>query len=499
MTTPAAPLADAHLPSTRSKASARQLPAVTLVRDLWHGAEKVRERSTEYLPTAPGEDPENYKSRLHRSVFTNFFRKAVEGLCGLVFRKDPALGDDVPARIAAHWENLDNSGTHGAVFLRDLMQDAMVAGHAAFLVEFPDTGGRTLRLDEEAQVQPYWVPLRKEDLLSWRTTVENGKVVLTQLVIEERGVVPAGDFGEREQVRYRVFSRVRSAAGALVSVRVLEITDRKEVVEVPGSFATYPTQEEIPVVEVPTSGRRSLFESDPPLLDLGYLNIAHYQVRSDYHTSIHKTCVPIWVESGADPVQEGETQVTLGPNAGRSFTNPDAKAAYVAHDGGALGSVKAALDDLKDEIGTLGVAMLAPQKRAAETVEAKRLDRSVGDSALGVSARALQDAAERGLAFHARYLGEQDGGSLTVNRDFEESVLEPEVMVAYVTAAEKVGFPLEQLLGAWQRGGRIPEDVDIEALAETMRVESEAARSDAARREEDEQREAQAARMREAA
>lgn len=481
MTAPTLTTGTEHLPSTRNKASERQVAAVTLVRDLWKGAEQVRDRATVYLPQAPGEDNVGYRSRLARSVYTNFFRKAIEGLCGLVFRKDPVLGQDVPARIREHWEDLDNSGTHGDVFLRDLMQDAMIPGHAAFLVDFPNTGGRVMRIDEEQLVQPYWVPLTKEQLLSWRTTVENGQVIVTQLVIEECGVVPHGRFGERQETRYRVFTRERIVVDGveqvIVSVRVLMVTDRKEVVEVAGSYAPYPTQTEIPVVEVPTSGKRSLFESDPPLLDLAYLNIAHYQVRSDYHWSIHKTCVPIWVETGVEPPGSGEQQVVLGPSNGRSFSNPDATAQYVSHDGASLASVKGALDDLKDEIGTLGVAMLAPQKRVAETVEAKRLDKSVGDSALAVTARALQDAAERGLQFHANYLGEKSGGSISINRDFEQAVMEPAVMVAYVQAAKDVGFPLHELLVAFQKGGRIGDDVDLDALEGKMAFEMEARRA----------------------
>ena len=484
----------AHLPSTRSKASERQQAAVTMVRDLWLGAERVREQEKTYLPQAPGEEYVHYQSRLARSVFTNFFRKAIEGLCGLVFRVDPALGDDVPAQIVKHWENLDNTGTHGAVFLRDLMQDAMVAGHGAFLVEYPNTGGHTLNRAEEAQVQPYWVPLKKEQLLSWRTTTEDGRLVLTQLVIEEVSMVPEGPFGEKEQKRYRVFTRDRGPSGTpAVSVRVLEVTDNQKVVEVAGSFATYPTQIDIPVVEVPTSGRRSLFESDPPLLDVAYLNVAHYQVRSDYHTSIHKTCVPIFVETGVEATGEA---IVLGPNSARSYSNPDADAKYISHDGAALASVKGALDDLKDEIGTLGVAMLAPQKRAAETVEAKRLDKSVGDSALAVSARALQDAVERGLAIHARYLGLDGGGSVVVNRDFEGSLMDPAVMTAFVDAAARIGFPLRMLLREFQSGGRIADDVDLDELEGEMEAAKAAidaqAQMDAerAKAEQDEQRQA---------
>jgi hypothetical protein len=465
-----APTALDSLPSTRSDASARQLPATTLTRDLWLGAERVREQGQVYLPRDPGEDDESYRTRLARSVFTNFFRRTIEALVGFIFRKDPVLGTDVPAPMVRHWENIDNAGTHGAVFLRESLQDAMVAGHAAWLIEYPDTQGRVLRKDEERQVQPYWVPLRKEQLLSWRTATEAGRLVLTQLVVEEKAMEPSGLFGEKEVTRYRVFTREGSGQGAVVRFRLLRVTEQKSVVQ--EAEGAYPTQPEIPVVEVPTSGKRSLFESDPPLLDVGYLNLAHYQVRSDFHTSVHKTCVPIWVETGVDAPTYGADgtpqEVVLGPSHGRSFTNADADARYVAHDGAALASVKQALDDLKDEIGTLGVAMLAPQKRAAETVEAKRMDKAGSDSALSVTARALQDAAERALDIHARYLGLEDGGSITINRDFDAAVMDAAVMAAYAQLGDVLGLPDELIVEALVAGGRLPEGTEVAAVAEVM-------------------------------
>lgn len=456
------PQSQANLPSTRSAASARQEPAVTMVRDLWCGTEKLRERSTAYLPKAPGEDTRNYNARLSRSAFFNAFRRTVEGMTGLVFRTDPQLSDDVPPQIREHWENIDNAGTHGDVFAREMLQDALAVGHTLCLVEYPNTGGRVLTLADEAPLRPYWVPIKKENVMSWRTAVIGGRTVLTQIVLEERQQVADGAFGEREQVRYRVLYK----RGPVVGWQLLEVNARREVVLV--GEGTYPTQDEIPIFEVTTSGRVGILESEPPLLDLAYRNVVHYQVESDYLYSIHKTCVPILTLAGYQPpaVEDGAPapQLVVGPNS--AFTSPDPafRAAYVSHDGAALGSVKAALDDLKSDIGTLGLAMLAPQKRTAETAEAKRLDKATSDSALSVTARALQDGIERGLGFHARYMGLEDGGSCEVNRDFEGMAMDPAVMGAFAALIAQ-GLPWDLALDQLQKGRRIAEEVDTETVA----------------------------------
>ena len=50
----------------------------------------------------------------------DFFRRTVRAMTGLLFRIPPKIGKDVPAELAAHWENIDGGGTHGTVFARDL-------------------------------------------------------------------------------------------------------------------------------------------------------------------------------------------------------------------------------------------------------------------------------------------------------------------------------------------------------------------------------------------
>ena len=207
-----------------------------MLRVLNGGTEAVRGAGTMFLPQAPGESPKNYANRLERSIFTNFYRRTKEGLVGLIFRVDPELNEDVPPPIAEHLENIDNEGTHIDVFARGIEEDAMEAGHAAIFVEFPKTTGEQTRADEDAfGLRPYWLPIKKENILSWRTTVENGVRLLTQLVLQEKTVEAVGMYGEKEVTRYRVLYR----EGATVGFQLLEINEKNAVVVVDEGL--YPT------------------------------------------------------------------------------------------------------------------------------------------------------------------------------------------------------------------------------------------------------------------
>ncbi len=458
---PGQPDSDDNKPSTRSPQSEAQQPALQMARDLWKGTDALRKRSKAYLPQAPGEGIQNYRNRLLRSVFFNAFHRTIDGLAGLVFRKDPKLGDDVPEQIVQQWENIDLAGTHGDVWTRDIFEDALTVGHAAILVEFPQTDGSQTARDELAgEVRPYWVPIKKEDIMSWRTENRGGRQVLTQIVLREMNFVDKGQFGSEKHTQYRVLSLADIGP-------VWELLEEREGVVMRVARGVYGNQTEIPIAEIVTSGRESLFVSDPPLKDLAFLNVAHYQIWSDQMWSAHKTCVPFIFGSGiseaTDPQTGQKRPLTVGANSAVLVPEPGAKMQYVAHDGGSLDNVKAILDDLKSEMGTLGLEMLAPQKRAAETATAKQMDKATSDSALAVSARGLQDGLERALDFHANYLRLNDGGSVEINRDFEGILMDAPVMTAFATLVN-AGFPPRPVLQALQSGGRILEDEDLDAL-----------------------------------
>jgi hypothetical protein len=277
-------------------------------------------------------------------------RHTITGLAGFIFREPPELDEDVPVEIrgeesedetsegrAGLWENIDNAGTHGDVFLRDIAVDAMIAGHAAILVEYPRTDGKqTLKDEKSGNIRPYWVPIRKDNILSWRTDLVAGRLTLTQLVVKECVVVQKGMFGEATEDRYRTFYN----NGGTVGWELYRITDNKELVR--EDAGTYPTQDEIPVAEITTSGKQGLFESEPPFLDLAYLNLAHYRQWSDYDTSIYKTCVPIFFTAGVLTTDEAGNPLVIGPNMAISSSDPAAKAEYVSHGGEALAPTTAA-------------------------------------------------------------------------------------------------------------------------------------------------------------
>lgn len=439
---------------------------IAMCRDIFAGTEVLRKKRVTYLPMFPGEKrrPEMYEARLQRSVLFNGFQRTVHGLLGMIFRVDPALGDDVPASIAGDredrnlggdWENIDLQGTHGDVFLRErIALPALVQGLAGILVDFPpveavlDSGTeRALRL------RPYWVPIEYHQVVSFRTATEYGRVVLTQLVLRFDHQRPDGTFGEKSVKEYRVYRRDRG----IVSYEVWEGENSQEPTLLRQGVIR--NQTEIPVAWCYGGPRDGMLDAPPPLQDLGYTALAHLETRSDHRTSMHYASQPIPVFIGV----EEPTGEKVSGSGWAEYIPVGGDFKFVEHAGSALAATRQELEDLKAEMATLGLAMLQRETRAAETAEGKRIDKSASDSALAAFARGLQDCVEQALHFHALYRKEADGGSIEINRDFEALRLEPadvQALSAMVAAGQLSLDTMWQRLieGEWLRDDFNPEE-----------------------------------------
>ena len=450
-------------PDTRSAASDGQTADLVVCRDIAAGTRHVRNRSTVYLPQHPGEEAQDYSIRLKRSILFNAFERTVNGLSGMVFKQDPVVGEDVPDEIVGHIEDIDYRGTHLDVFAKVLFSDAMAAGHAGLFVDAPVVAAgveRPLSLLEERQagVRPYWVHILKEDIVSWRTVLVGGRTILAQLVLRERKMEDVGLFGEAERTDYRVYRLVAAENGTTAVVWELWNEPEKGKVPVLQEEGTIENQEAIPFVPIYGNKPEGFLVTKPPLVDLAHINVAHYQTLSDHLHALHIGSVPVLYISGMDP----DDDIVIGPNMALKLADPNAKAAYIEHGGSALNATRQQLLDFEKQMAVLGLGMLQHETRAAETAEAKRIDKSEQDSALATAARSLQDGLEQALKFHARYLKKDDGGSIAVSRDFDTLTLSAQEIESYGNMVDTGKLSLETMWMILQEGGRLPDDFDVD-------------------------------------
>jgi hypothetical protein len=309
-------------------------------------------------------------------------------------------------------------------------------GHVGTLVDAPADGGR-----------PYYVTYTPRQILGWRTEAKEGKQQLTMLRLQEVASLPDGDYGEKlvEQVRvltpgeYQIHQKDDKGDFRMVD------EGRTSLSEIPFSIAY--------------SNRVGFMESRPPLEDIAELNLKTYQIQSDLDNQLHISAVPMLAFYGFPSSAE---EVSAGPGEAIAFP-AEGRAEYIEPGGTSFEYQFKRLEALALQINELGLSAVLGQKLTAETAEAKRINRSQGDSTMMVIAQNMQDMIDNCLQFHAQYLGQNEAaGSSHVNRDFMGERLQPTEIQALLQLYTAGTITQETLLQQLSDGEVLGDDFDVE-------------------------------------
>ena len=412
-----------------------QEPHWMLIEDLLGGTYEIRRRHRRYLPQEPREQDVSYDRRLSTSICPPYYQRLERMLAGMLTRK-PVRLNDTSDQIREQLFNVDLQGNDLNVWTYETARKMIRYGHVGVLVDAPRDGGR-----------PYWTSYTPRDILGWRTEIIDGEQKLMQLRLSESIIVPDGEYGEKQVQQIRVLS--------------------------PGEFKLFQRDEKKGDFRIVDEGRTSLkripfgvayanrvntLESRPPLEDIANLNLKAYQIQSDLDNQLHISAVPMLAFYGFPTAAE---EVSAGPGEAIAFP-ADGRAEYIAPSSDAFASQFQRLDQIEKQINELGLSAVLGQKLSAETAEAKRLDRSQGDSTMMVIAQNMQDMIDNCLQYHAEYLGDRQPGSSYVNRDFLGTRLEPQEIQALLQLYTAGTITQETLLMQLSEGEVLGDDFDVE-------------------------------------
>ena len=418
----------------------QQEPHWMLIEDLLGGTYQMRKRHRRYLPQEPRELDESYDNRLARSVCPPFYLRLERMLAGMLTRKPVRLNDTADP-IREHLFDVDLQGNDLNVWTYETTRKMVRYGHVGVLVDAP-TSGQSGR--------PYWVTYTPRDILGYRTEMIDGEVKLTQLRLQEKVSVPDGLYGEKIIDQIRLLTRggfeIHQKGKNNLFVKVDEGTT--SLSEIPFSVAY--------------ANRLNLLESRPPMSDIAELNLKAYQIQSDLDNQLHISAVPMLAFYGFPQSSE---EVTAGPGEAIAFP-ADGRAEYIEPAGRSYDAQFKRLDVLSNQINELGLAAVLGQKLSAETAEAKRIDRSQGDSTMMVVAQQMQDMIDNCLQFHGQYIN-AEGGSCFVNRDFLSQRLEPQEIQALLQLYTSGSITQETLLKQLHEGEVLGDEFDVEEEIES--------------------------------
>ena len=411
-------------PFTRTRAVLDMMKGWEIMKAVTEGTDYLRQNSEAFLPLEPREDYDAYLARVNRAVFSPFTQRLIRAATGLVLRKPITLTGD-PYWTEMFKMDVDGCKSDLDEYARRVLMCSLIYGQSHILVDYPAPSGARSLAEERAQDRrPYWIEVDPTNLYGWRLDREANYGNLIQVRLAEKAVLPSGQFGEQvfdqirviEPGRYRVFRKKEQLE------EMYDVSDNSSV----GEFEVATTQKdykqvesgnfslgEIPLVTI-YSGKTDNLVSKPPLLDIAYLNLAHFQRQADLIHSLHVASQPMLVMEGYD---DQTKDLAISVNYAMA-TQPGNKIYYVEPASSAFDAQSAEIKELQMQMATLGISTLSQQKFVAESADARRLDRVDTNSMLAMVSMELEQKLQKAFNLSAEYVGIEPP-EVKISRDFD--------------------------------------------------------------------------------
>ena len=455
-------------PFTRTRAVMDMVKGWEIMKAVTNGTEYLRDNSEAFLPLEPREDYTAYLSRVNRAVFSPYTQRLIRAATGLIMRKPITLiGDSYWTDVFA--KDVDGCGSDLDEYARRVLICSLTYGQSHILVDYPAPTGALSLAEERAQNRrPYWIEIDPTNIYGWRLDREVNYGSLIQVRIAEKAVVPSGEFGEQ------VFDQVRVIEPGKFSI-YRKVSPKKDLINLEdssyaGNFDGPENEKdyelvdsgvfslgEVPLVSV-YSGKTDTLTSKPPLLDIAYLNLAHFQRQADLIHSLHVASQPMLVLEGWD---DQTKDTTISVNYAMA-TQPGNKVYYVEPASSAFEAQTNEIQELQLQMATLGISTLSQQKFVAESADARRLDRVDTNSMLSMVSLELEQKLQKVFNLSANYLGIEPP-EVKISRDFDIERLIGQDITALTSLFDQKVIDREEFRDILVQGEVLPNATETEA------------------------------------
>lgn len=434
-----------------SDAYMAMVPNWELTDALMTGTTGMREQSIRYLPKEPKEKDDAYNMRLERSVLFPGFKKALRNLTGKAFANSVQF-KDASEQWLDWFDNVDLAGANMQQFCERVFLSGLQYGHVGIQAEYPTLPqGATLADERQVlQARPYLVMRCAKEIIGWRTMLVNNYEKLTRVRLQEAATdydETWDDDGEKMQIRvlepgkFQVYTKNDAGDWVLDNEGVVSIKDK------------------VPMVAAYFDQHYRTFQTQVPMLDLAWTNVAHWQSYSDQRNILRVARVPMVLVTGATQEELGG-EMTIGPNRFIALRNPSARMAFVEHGGAAITAGRQDTIDLEERM-YLQAAEPLMSRPGSETATGRALDAREATSPLAVWVANFERSMNQAFELMAEYGGADAAPVLQMTRDF--GILgETSDLDALLKMRATGEISRETFLNEMKRRGVLSERFDIE-------------------------------------
>jgi hypothetical protein len=439
----------------------------------------MREAGKTALPKEPAEEESDYTVRLNRSFLFNAFKKTVKALTGVATSK-PVTVTGASVKVKEWTKNIDRKGRTLDEFSKQLIREVLSEGLHFIWVDYPIGSQDATAADEaEMDIRPYFTLVPAEAVFWWEFVNTPGGQVLREVRIMESETVREGKFLQFERAVIRRFQlAVDPKTEKQVVAWELYRQDEKK-----NWMASESGQIDIPEIPlVPAYGEQTdIFQADPPLMDLAWLNEEHWQAKSDYRNILHVAQVPFLFGAGLgdefDEALAGEASTPSAPGAGftlsaqRMVTTDDvaAKLGWVEANCQAIAAGRTDLKDIEAQMASLGIRYLLGRYPHGDVTATQTIvDKIESDAEVKTIARDCLSAITEAFRISGLYINEDIDVALSLDASFDILTGGAADIPNLIAFAQAIGAPPRFLIQEAQRWGFISSTLDVEKLLATL-------------------------------
>jgi len=454
-----------------------------MIRDAVDGEYAVKLAGSTYLPRLIKQSDPEYDAYRMRALFFEATRRTLNGLVGMVMRKDPAV-EAKETTVENFLKHLTKNNLSLNGFASVVMHETLMMNKYGILADLPP--------QITTASEPWLVGYPAESMINWDYDIDaDGKTILTRMVLEEeyesvkeddRFVVehkkqwrvlelvamdlvlidieamenpPAIIFNPQQRNVYRVQvwrakKDLEGAAGA--GARADDFTLVEEFFPLKQGVA----MDAIPFVVV-TSEDEDDEEQKPPIEGLASVNMSHYRTSADLEWGRHWTALPTPYIVGLSEQQD----LSIGSSKAWVITGVDAsqvKVGMLEFAGQGLSALENALVEKQQQMAILGARLLEEQKKAAEAFETHELRAAGEHSVLASVANGVSEGLNAALAWMTLWDASLGAMIVKLNTEFVSIGMSPEFLTSMLKALQASRMSFKTFFFNMQQRGMYPED-----------------------------------------
>jgi len=353
---------------------------------LWGGTRRMRESGRYYLPQEPKETDEQYKNRLQRTFLYNAYKKSIVSLASQPFNR-PVQVDNLPEELSYLEDDADSMGSSLTEIAYELLVQGLIYGKFHTLTDYPPVEGEITLLEQrENKIRPYINVISPLNLIGWSSKRVGGIDITTEVRVKETAIEVGENYQEHLVTYLRLYNQDK--------VELHSYKDGNENYNYQYQETFSNTLGYIPL----STGyveKTGTMTSHPPLEDLAWMNLRHWQSSSDQNNILHVARVPILFARG---FEEGELDnAEIGASRAITTTNENGAMEYIEHSGQAIGSGKEDLEAIENRMKTLGSDILYDKAVPRQTATARSIDKSETLSTMSLTIRELEHCLETAI------------------------------------------------------------------------------------------------------